>query len=172
MVDTKWVDTEWFESCCSKKTASAKRLLPQKDCCVKKKRPALPPRKPGVSAHVAPWRNGSGLSVPTCASKTRPGPKANACPLDSLFLLISVTSASQFLLTTRGRILVRCTNPAITGRKAIQKGKLARRGGLFAFLPARKALASLPVSISVQIVRVARLVALKETLRFRLGVEV
>lgn len=49
--------------------------------------------------------------------------------------------------------------------------KLAHRGGLFVFLPARKALASLPVSISVQIVRVARLVALKETLGSRLGVE-
>ncbi|MCS3616716.1 hypothetical protein GGP54_003186 [Salinibacter ruber] len=62
-------------------------------------------------------------------------------------------------------------------KKGSTERKLAHRGGLFVFLPvvflpARKALASLPVSISVQIVRVARLVALKETLRFRLGVEV
>ncbi len=146
--------TKCSESCCGKKTAAAKR-----------KRPALLPRKPGVSAHVALRRNGSGLSVPTCASKTRPGPKANARPLASLFLLISVTPASQFLLTARGGILVHYTSPVVTERK------LAHRGGLFVFLPARKALASLPVSISVQIVRVARLVALEKPLRFRLGVE-
>ncbi|MCS3675280.1 hypothetical protein GGP66_002725 [Salinibacter ruber] len=36
MVDTEWVDTKWFETCCGKKTASAKRLLPQKDCFGKK----------------------------------------------------------------------------------------------------------------------------------------
>ncbi len=127
VVDTKWFDTKWFESCCGKKTAAARRLLPQKDCCGKKKRQALPSRKPGVSAHVALRRNGSGLSVPTRASKTRPGPKVNACPPNSLFLLISVTPASQFLLTTRGRILVRCTNPAIVGRKALQKESSPRQ---------------------------------------------
>ncbi len=123
------------KDCCHKKTAATKRLLPQKDCCGKKKRPALPPRKPGVSAHVAPWRNGSGLSVPTCTSKTRPGPKANACPLASLFLLISVTPASQFLLTTRGRILVRYTNPAITGRKAPQRESSPTAAGFLCFYP-------------------------------------
>jgi hypothetical protein len=90
-------------------------------------RPALPPRKPGVSAHVAPWRNGSGLLVSTCASKTRSGPKANARPLSSLFLLVSVTPASQFLLTARGGILVHYTSPVVTERK------LAHRGGLFVF---------------------------------------
>ena len=93
-------------------------------------------------------------------------PKYNAHLRASLFLFNSVTPASQFLLTARGGILVRCTNPAIKERK------LAHRGGLFVFLPTRKALASLTVSISVQIVRVARLMALEEALRFRLGVEV
>ncbi|MCS4149308.1 hypothetical protein [Salinibacter ruber] len=56
-------------------------------------------------------------------------------------------------------------------KKGSIEKKLAHRGGLFVFLPARKALTSLPVSISVQVMRVARLVALKETLRFGLGVE-
>lgn len=141
VVDTEWVDTKWFEGCCGKKTASARRLLPQKDCCgkkiaaKKKKRPALPPRKPGVSAHVAPWRNGSGLSVPTCASKTRSGPKANACLIASLFLLISVTPASQFLLTTPGGILVHYMNPSITGRKAPQRESSPTAAGFLCFYP-------------------------------------
>jgi hypothetical protein len=62
-------------------------------------------------------------------------------------------------------------------KKSSTEKKLAHRGGLFVFLPvvflpARKALASLPVSISVQVMRVARLVALEKPLGFRLGVEV
>jgi len=45
-------------------------------------------------------------------------PRHNARPLASLFLLVSVTPASQFLLTTRGGILVRCTSPVVTEKSS------------------------------------------------------
>ncbi len=52
VADTEWVDTKWFEGCCGKKTAAARRLLRQKDCCHKrllrqKETPGTPTKEAG-----------------------------------------------------------------------------------------------------------------------------
>ncbi len=121
------------EDCFGKKTAAARRLLRQEDCCGKKiaaaKRNARHSHQ-GSRASVLMWHRGEIARDSRSLLALRrhaQGPKHNARPLASLFLLISVTPASQFLLTTRGRILVRCTNPEIAERKALQKESSPRQ---------------------------------------------
>lgn len=138
---TKWVDTKWFESCCGKKTAAAKRLLRQKDCCHKKIASAKGNARhshQGSRASVLMWHRGEmarDFRSLLALRRHAQGPKHNARSLASLFLLISVTPTSQFLLTTRGRILVRYTNPAITGRKAPQRESSPAVAGFSHFYP-------------------------------------
>lgn len=97
------------------------------------------------------------------------GPKSNAWLATSRVLLHLVTLPSQFLLTPWGAILLSYTSPVTTRKKL---APAATCGGLFAFLPAQKALEGLTASIFIKPARGRWPARLKEALRFRLGQEV
>jgi hypothetical protein len=96
-------------------------------------------------------------------------PKSNAWGGASRLLLGLVTPPSQFLLTPWGAILLTYANPIMTQKKL---APAAACGGLFVFLPARKAFEGLTASIFNKPAGGRWPARLKEALRFRLGQEV